>query len=766
MPGRHESTPRMHDTLPPPVSRIRSRLGSIALLGLLCVLLQQITIQYETQLLGLRVPGSLIHLHAGLLFAIAMLAHDRWVYHGVTFIAYAAWVGQRFLESGDYPMLFWSSVAWLLFWAWTLSCARLAGWPRASGEDRLYRRDLFPFVVHGLLLYPLGLALLGASLILLDSPANAMNAALQSLFAKQFGVAIVVLPLVAAWGERGQARWQRPLRRRDLLSFSMLCVGLALCLWATWRVRGSLSPEFDLASVLMDYRFALMAILLWCVLRLPTRHAMAALSLTLFCLIHATAGAAMRTSTGIDFLGLLHIALEVSVLLVTMTYLWVISRDRQELSVRLSEETLRDTVTGLRNLKALREQTARHPARRAELGYLLLDQSDSLVTGFGLETQASAMRAVAARLDDLVQPFYVGAGQFALLPRQGGGDDLWEKVMARVEHAEIDVGGQAVRLLPYLGVASLPSTRMPVDAALLAASHLAYEARQFGEVRPRYSEAGDAVSRDTRRRHMQDATAALACLRGERVELYFQPIRALGGAAGTEGPQGLRGEVLCRLRDEQGELIAPARFLGPIEAAGRGTELDLAVLRALFRLLRKHPAALPHCRQIAINLTGQSLASTSFQVELRTLLADSPLPLSALCFEVTETAAISSTASASQLLTDLRAKGCRIAIDDFGTGMQSFVRLKELPVDIIKIDGSFIRNVTQRGKDHALVQASVAVAEAFGAETVAEFVEDEETADCLREMGVQWMQGHLYSPPLPLAAMLAETAAQAGTVRA
>lgn len=766
MPGRHESTPRMHDTLPPPVSRIRSRLGSIALLGLLCVLLQQITIQYETQLLGLRVPGSLIHLHAGLLFAIAMLAHDRWVYHGVTFIAYAAWVGQRFLESGNYPMLFWSSVAWLLFWAWTLSCARLAGWPRASGEDRLYRRDLFPFVVHGLLLYPLGLALLGASLILLDSPANAMNAALQSLFAKQFGVAIVVLPLVAAWGERGQARWQRPLRRRDLLSFSMLCVGLALCLWATWRVRGSLSPEFDLASVLMDYRFALMAILLWCVLRLPTRHAMAALSLTLFCLIHATAGAAMRASTGIDFLGLLHIALEVSVLLVTMTYLWVISRDRQELSVRLSEETLRDTVTGLRNLKALREQTARHPARRAELGYLLLDQSDSLVTGFGLETQASAMRAVAARLDDLVQPFYVGAGQFALLPRQGGGDDLWEKVMARVEHAEIDAGGQAVRLLPYLGVASLPSTRMPVDAALLAASHLAYEARQFGEVRPRYSEAGDAVSRDTRRRHMQDATAALACLRSERVELYFQPIRALGGAAGMEGPQGLRGEVLCRLRDEQGELIAPARFLGPIEAAGRGTELDLAVLRALFRLLRKHPAALPHCRQIAINLTGQSLASTSFQVELRTLLADSPLPLSALCFEVTETAAISSTASASQLLTDLRAKGCRIAIDDFGTGMQSFVRLKELPVDIIKIDGSFIRNVTQRGKDHALVQASVAVAEAFGAETVAEFVEDEETADCLREMGVQWMQGHLYSPPLPLAAMLAETAAQAGTVRA
>jgi EAL domain-containing protein (putative c-di-GMP-specific phosphodiesterase class I) len=146
----------------------------------------------------------------------------------------------------------------------------------------------------------------------------------------------------------------------------------------------------------------------------------------------------------------------------------------------------------------------------------------------------------------------------------------------------------------------------------------------------------------------------------------------------------------------------------------------------------------------------------TFQQRLRSLLADSPLPLSSLCFEITETAAISSTAAASRLLDELRAQGCSIAIDDFGVGMQSFERLKELPLDVIKIDGSFIRNVAQRGKDYALVQASVAVAKAFGAKTVAEFVEDEDTVACLRELDVDWIQGYLIGKPRPLSEALAE----------
>lgn len=170
----------------------------------------------------------------------------------------------------------------------------------------------------------------------------------------------------------------------------------------------------------------------------------------------------------------------------------------------------------------------------------------------------------------------------------------------------------------------------------------------------------------------------------------------------------------------------------------------------LFAQLRLAPELAATCASISVNLTGQSLASGSFRLRLLELLEQAPLPLSRLCFEITETVAIFTAEQASLLLDELRARGCRIAIDDFGVGMQSFARLKELPVDIIKIDGSFVRNLTRDTRDYAMVQASVVVARACGAEVVAEYVEDEATADCLRQLGVHWAQGYLYARPMPL----------------
>ncbi|HJS35261.1 MAG TPA: bifunctional diguanylate cyclase/phosphodiesterase [Pseudoxanthomonas sp.] len=736
----------------------------VLLLGGLCLLLQQVPISYRIDFFGEQADASLIHLHAGLLLAIAMLERDRRVVAGCFLLTFAGWtVRQLYFDQWQPgPVLAWGAASYLFTLGWSLVCAQWMRWPRAPGQ-RVQRRDLIRFAAIGLLLYPLALSLAGFSIAAISTSALAISSAFQMFFAKQFGVAVVTLPLVVAWRERGY-----PTPRLDVGSHwmwpVMLGTGLVLSLWMAVLVRQAYMADGTAPRlVLMDYRFALLLVLGWGMLRLSSRWAMAALSLTLLLLVGMVAGTAEYANSPVGFFNLLHITLELNILLLAMMYLWLTNRDRFELAERLSSETLRDQITGLPNLKALRERVAR-PLARTELGYLLLDQTDTLVAGFGLDTQAQAMNATARRLEDIVETYYVGTGQFALLPKFAGDADLWERVMARVEHAEIDAGGQPMRLLPYLGVAAFNGTQASViDAAVVAASHLAFEARHHGELRPRYSDIGDTQLRRTHRRQLHDATEALASLRNERVVLYFQPIRELADVEGE--PRGLMGEVLCRLLDERGEIMSPARFMAPLEAAGRGAELDLAVVRALFRLLRKSPAALPHCREIAINLTGQSLASMSFQVELRTLLAGSPLPMSALCFEVTETAAISNTAAASHLLADLRALGCHIAIDDFGTGMQSFARLRELPVDVIKIDGSFVRNVAQLGKDHAVVQASVAVATAFGAITVAEFVEDEATEHCLRQLGVQRVQGYLYGAPRPLVDVLAETAAEPAVFR-
>jgi len=755
---------RMADHAGQPVRGLGGSM-QVLLLGGLCLLLQQIPIRYRIDFFGEIADASLIHLHTGLLLAIAMLVRDARVVAGCFALTLTGWTLRQFYLFDDGRptwTLAWGAGSYLLQYAWTLLCARWMGWPRAPGTG-VQRGDLVRFAAIGLLVYPTITALLGLSIALVNTPAVAVSAAFQMFFAKQFGVAVVTLPLVIGWQERALppsrakvgAHWLWPV---------MLGLGLAISLWAAVQVRQSFGASLPSAPVLMDYRFALLLVLAWCMLRLSPRWAMLSLSLTLLLLVGMVAGTAEYANTPVGFFNLLHIAAEMNILLLAMLYLWLTNRDRSALAEQLSEETLRDQVTGLPNLKALRERVER-PLPRTELGYLLLDQTDTLVAGFGLDTQAQAMHASARRLDDLVETYYVGTGQFALLPRAGRDADLWERVMARVEHAEIDVGGEPIRLLPYLGVAAFNGTHASViDGAVLAASHLAFEARQHGELRPRYSDIGDTQLRRTHRRQLHDATEALASLRSERVVLYFQPIRDLVEDMHGE-PRPLAGEVLCRLIDERGDIMSPARFMAPLEAAGRGAELDLAVMRALFRLLRKSPAALPHCREISINLTGQSLASMSFQVELRTLLAGSPLPMSALCFEVTETAAISNTAAASHLLADLRALGCHIAIDDFGTGMQSFARLRELPVDVIKIDGSFVRNVAQLGKDYAVVQASVAVAKAFGAVTVAEFVEDEDTEYCLRRLGVHRVQGYLYGAPRPLADVLAETAAEAAASR-
>ncbi|GGD35067.1 EAL domain-containing protein [Pseudoxanthomonas indica] len=730
----------------------RSPAGKIVLLGGLCVLAQQVAISYRIDFFGTTANASLIHLHAGLLLAIALLETDRRVVAGAVAFTAVGWaVRQWNFEPGQWPPLLWGLGAWIAIGFWTLACARWAGWPRDPERRRIDRRGLGRLVVMGLFVYPAGLALLGGTTVLIAEPAVAISSMFQTFFAKQFGVAVVTLPLLAAWTERGETAPHRSSRFAGWGWPLALIAGLAISLWSSQAVHAGLASP---AVVLMDYRFALFVVLAWFVLRLPPRRSMPALAAALFCLVYAMSGAAEAGNTGLGLVNLFHLALEVDILLLAMLYLWVISRDRRDLSQRLGEESLRDTITGLPNLRALRLRMRNAPPARHELGFLLLDQADTLLTGFGLDTQARVMEAIATRLSDLVEVYYLGTGQFGLVPLNKSDDDIWERLVVRVEHAELHAEDQPVRLLPYLGVASLSASPADtVDAALLTASHLAFDARQHGEVLPRYSDLNDDRLRESHRQQMSDAAMALSCLRNERMVLYFQPIRRRASA--DEADATISGEVLCRLRDDEGRLIPPARFMRPIEAAGRGAELDLAVIRALFRQLRRYPDALPYCERIAINLTGQSLASMSFQIELRTLLADSPLPLSALCFEVTETAAISSTAMASRLLRDLRARGCQVAIDDFGTGMQSFARLKELPVDIIKIDGSFIRNVAQRGSDYALVQATVAVAGVFGAETVAEFVEDRITAECLGELDVDWVQGDLYSPPLPLSEVLA-----------
>ena len=741
-----------------------TRGGKILLLGLAALLLQQVAAPYTASLAGLTADASLLHLHYGLLLAIAMLERDRWVLVGVMVVVTGGWL-LRALASG-YDMDVWLPLALLLMpvqVGWLLLCAWWMGYPAPSGRARVSKRRLARFALFGLLVYPVGGALISLLGSLTSADTVAWLGTIQTLFARYFGVAVLTFPLVMVWsGDHGlsgrilaRGAWLWPLGLGLCLVLSVL-VGEHL---RTLVVEGS-----DQAVVLMDYRFALFALLAWCVLRLRLRASMLVLSLVLFAWVQVLTGTAERNGTALGFINLVYLAFEVAVLLMAMLYFAVFERDGREFGQRMEEEARRDAITGLPNLNGLRHEIKRPGVLPpgAELGFLLLDHTDDLVVGFGLDIQAEVMKAVAARLEGTARPFVVGMGQFALLPVEGRDVD-WDGVADAVEMVEIDSDGHRFGLSPYLGVARrMGGAPGSLEEVVRQASQQAFEARRHSEVRPLHADDDAGRSGDAMRQTLRAATDALAGIRSGRLELHFQPIRPLDPAhPGSASPDHAVGEILCRLRDGHDQLKYPDSFIEPIEAVGRSVELDLAVLRTLFEQLREYPAALPGIRRMAVNLTGHSLVSTSFRRQFELLLADSPLLLSALCFEITEAAAISATPQVRGFLDELRRHGCRIALDDFGTGVQGFSRLKDLPVDILKIDGSFVRHVTQRGPDHALVEASVSIARAFDLETVAEFVETEDVAQVLRELGVQWMQGYLYARPRPLAEVLAAAAAAA-----
>jgi EAL domain-containing protein (putative c-di-GMP-specific phosphodiesterase class I) len=207
-------------------------------------------------------------------------------------------------------------------------------------------------------------------------------------------------------------------------------------------------------------------------------------------------------------------------------------------------------------------------------------------------------------------------------------------------------------------------------------------------------------------------------------------------------------EILVRLRDEHGELIMPSGFLPTAERFGLAAEIDQWVIRHAITLLAEQRRQDP-ARRFAINLSAQSLNSPAVAEVITQTLAATGLEPTALTFEVTETAAIADMNTAVAFLAQLRALGCQTALDDFGSGLSSFAYLKEMPVDLVKIDGRFVKHLLRSPVDQAMVKAMNDIAHALGKETVAEFVESEEHFQLLKELGVDYGQGyHLGKPEI------------------
>jgi diguanylate cyclase (GGDEF)-like protein len=207
-------------------------------------------------------------------------------------------------------------------------------------------------------------------------------------------------------------------------------------------------------------------------------------------------------------------------------------------------------------------------------------------------------------------------------------------------------------------------------------------------------------------------------------------------------------EVLLRMKLDDGDAILPGGFMPAAERFGLINQVDRwTVKTAMYKLANLHKTD-PTIR-FAINLSGRAFEDKELLPLIHGILTDTGLEPSALTFEITESAAISNLAAATKFIYQLKDMGCEFALDDFGTGFSSFAYLKNLPVDKLKIDGSFVKGLADTRMDQAMVQSMNQIAHALGKKTIAEFVENEATLDMLRAYGVDYAQGYYLSKPKP-----------------
>lgn len=436
--------------------------------------------------------------------------------------------------------------------------------------------------------------------------------------------------------------------------------------------------------------------------------------------------------------------------------------EQHRLAQEIDHQATHDALTGLSNrdefevrLRRVLAHSGEHHSLHALL-YIDLDQfklvNDTCGHAVGdlLLQRVSKLLAQSMRPQDTLAR--LGGDEFGVILEHCSMDQaqgVSQQICDRMEGYRFHHDGRRFRVGTSIGLVLIDQRWSSTAAIMQAADTACYAAKEAGRNRFHTWFESDQVLRH-RHGEMQWATRLEHALDEHRFRLYGQRICPLGSVA----PSGLHCEVLLRMVDEAGELIAPGRFLPAAERFYLASRIDRWVVREVLAWLARSPSSA--IDTLAVNLSGQSIGDQSFHRFLVDALSNAHGDIRRLCFEITETAAITDLADATVLIQQMRALGVRIALDDFGVGVSSFSYLQALPVDYLKIDGKFIQGLMDNPLDRTAVGCFHQVAQVVGLKTVAEFVECEQVLEALREIGIDYAQGYLIHRPEPLDELVAE----------
>ncbi len=422
---------------------------------------------------------------------------------------------------------------------------------------------------------------------------------------------------------------------------------------------------------------------------------------------------------------------------------------------QLSYQASHDAVTGLINrrefenqLVAALESTYSNAELTHGVLYVDLDQFKVVNDTFGHAAGDELLRQISNIVQENIRSTDIlarlGGDEFGVLLERCDEQraiEVAESIRQAIEEHRFTWQGAFTNVRCSIGVVIVTHESPSVASVMSSADVACYSAKDTGRNQIHLYRDSDASVRHEEMKWVSRITKAVE---DERLELFYQPIISIGGQ--REGAAG-HYELLLRMRDESGELVQPDQFIPAAERYNMMSTLDRWVIREALSKLADRSARGRARFTLAINLSGTSLSEDRFLEFVIEELKRQQLPAGAICFEITETAAISNLSRVVHFMQTLKQLGCMFSLDDFGSGLSSFTYLKNLPVDYIKIDGQFIRNVVDNKVDESMVLAINQVGRALGIETIAERVETREVMDKLGELGVTYAQGYFIARP-------------------
>ncbi len=429
--------------------------------------------------------------------------------------------------------------------------------------------------------------------------------------------------------------------------------------------------------------------------------------------------------------------------------------EARELERLLTYQASHDQVTGLINRREferrLRELIiqARTDQSHHVLCYIDLDQfklvNDTCGHNAGDELlrQLSGMLTEQLRASDVLAR--LGGDEFGIVFNScttERGIALAENMREAIEDFRFKWGDGIFSVGASIGVIGISAQAMNSAEIMSMADAACYVAKDAGRNRVHLHQPDDHATLE-RRGQMQWASRIQQAIDEDRLRLYYQPITPLNPV----GDLRTHYEIFVRLLDENNELVAPGSFIPAAERYDLMTAIDRWVVRNTLAWMGSVGTDRPY---LAINLSGASITNREFLDNIKTQILYYGVPPEHICFEITETAAVADLAKARAFIEELKLLGCRFALDDFGSGLSSFGYLKSLPVDYLKIDGIFVRDMIKDPIDRALVESINNVGHLMNLMTIAEFVENEATCNVLREIGVDFVQGYHIAAPRPL----------------